>query len=288
MPRQKVYNINEFNLDDVKQGSTILVIGRRRTGKSEFCRDLMSRFQHCKSGLVICPTERKNPFWSEHVPQSLIHIKWDPDLVYELFHRQEAAKRKTGSMPPLFAIFDDLMFDRKFMRSDAMREIFMNGRHSNITTVVTTQYLMDVPPAIRTNLDLAFAFKDIYRCNRERIFIQIASVFDTFEEFDQVMKACTLKHECMVIRVDSDSYNPEDSIFCAKAVMGKKYKLCDQKYWNRGGTLKKKRKEKNQRRNKKGDLIKVKKNYINKTEPQSQKRPDYAKEYMKYRKAIKS
>ena len=41
--------------------------------------------------------------------------------------KQKKVKKKTGFNEPAFAIYDDCMFDKDFMKSKLTRQIFMNG-----------------------------------------------------------------------------------------------------------------------------------------------------------------
>jgi hypothetical protein len=227
----KDYKIGYFDPDEMGEGAVILLVGRRGSGKSTLAADTVSGRRVCKRGLCISGTEKVNPFWGEYIPDCFIHQSWDPRLVTDLFRVQHEQKERTGSMDPVFAIFDDLMFNRDFIKSIEAREIFMNGRHSKIFTLVTAQWLMDVPPAMRANVDYVFVLKDNVRANRERVYTQFGGVFDDFHSFDEVMKQCTDNHECLVLRNKSLSYNVEDCVAFYKATPDLKYKLCAPSYW---------------------------------------------------------
>ena len=53
-----------------------------------------------------------------------------------------------------------------------IREIFMNGRHRHVTLVIAVQYVMDMPPDLRTQVDYVFALRENVIKNRERLYRQ--------------------------------------------------------------------------------------------------------------------
>ena len=107
----------------------------------------------------------------------------------------------------------------------------MNGRHDKIFTIVTAQWIMDVPPDLRANIDYVICLRDNIKVNRERIYTYFAGVFPSFAAFDEVMKACTAEHECLVIDQTTLSYDINDCVFFYKATPNLKYKLGAPEYW---------------------------------------------------------
>ena len=75
-----------------------------------------------------------------------------------------------GKQQKALLILDDCMFDSKVMKSDAQTEIHLNGRHSGISLINTTQYAMIIPPAIRTNIDYVLVLQDSVLANRKRLY----------------------------------------------------------------------------------------------------------------------
>lgn len=45
------------------------------------------------------------------------------------------------------------------VKSPAVRDIYMNGRHQHITYISTMQYVMDMGPDLRANVDYVFTLK---------------------------------------------------------------------------------------------------------------------------------
>ena len=77
--------------------------------------------------------------------------------------------------------------------------IFMNGRHWKILFMITMQYCMDLPPALRANIDYVFILRENIIQNREKLWKNFFGIFPTFDSFSEVMNACTENYECLVL-----------------------------------------------------------------------------------------
>ena len=51
---------------------------------------------------------------------------------------------------------DDCIADKRFFKDKGVRDIFMNGRHSNLMYLLTTQDCMAIPSDLHTNVDFVF------------------------------------------------------------------------------------------------------------------------------------
>ncbi|GAQ93088.1 Hypothetical protein KFL_012910020 [Klebsormidium nitens] len=112
-----------------------------------------------------------------------------------------------------------------------MRFLFMNGRHFNLTLILSSQYVMDVPAAIRANSDYVFVFNDPIVNNRKRLYENYFGVLPKFSVFEAVFKACTADFECLVLDNTQGSSNVEDSVFWYKAPIHKPFKIGSPAYW---------------------------------------------------------
>lgn len=225
------FNIEWFDPTSMRPGAVVLIVGRRGSGKSTLAADIMSYARGCKRGICISGTERANPFWHSYIPSCFIHYEYSDKVTKSLFSMQKKCKERLGYVEPAFAIYDDVMFDKKFMKSEWTRRVFMNGRHDGIFTLVTAQWLMDVPPDLRANVDYTIVLRDNIRANRERVYKYFAGMFDTFAAFDEVMKQCTENREAMVIDQGCLSHNISDSVFFYKATPDLHYKIGAPEYW---------------------------------------------------------
>jgi hypothetical protein len=236
-------HLKKFDMRRIADDSTVVMLGKRNTGKSVLVRDLLFYKKHMPVGTVISATESANKFYQDHVPPTLIHEEFSPDLIRGFLARQKKIVGKMGEDetrtgkgrskidPKAFLILDDCLFDNTWSRTKEMRYVFMNGRHLKILSIITMQYPLGVPPTLRTNIDYVFILRENVLSNRKRIFEQYAGMFPSFDMFCQIMDQCTENYECLVIHNGAKSNKIEDQVFWYKADLHPPFKLCTPEVW---------------------------------------------------------
>lgn len=213
--------IRKFDIRSMSKDATICIIGKRRTGKSVLVKDIMYNYRHIPKGCVFSGTEKCNPFFKYFVPDMYISKEYDPSLLEKIFTRQmEIINRDGGKTESnnIFLIMDDMLADSTNWKKDRqIRELFLNGRHSNLYFILTMQYPLGISPDLRTNLDYVFIFKENILANRKRIWENFAGVIPKFDTFNTILDQCTEDFTCLVINNNSTSNKLEDIIFWYKA-----------------------------------------------------------------------
>ena len=98
--------------------------------------------------------------------------------------------------------------------------------------MAAVQYLMDLGPALRTQVDYCFALRENVISNRERLHKYFFGVFPRFEEFSRVLDACTANYECLVIDNTVQSNAISDCVFWYKASVDlPPFRLCAPVFW---------------------------------------------------------
>jgi len=228
---------------NVSKAPVIVLIGSRGTGKSTLIEDILYNFQDIPVGTAISGTEIGNHFYEKHIPKMLIHHEYTSGVIQNVLLRQRQIMNlrttqmnqhggRTNIDARTFVIMDDCLYDDKWTRDKLMRLIFLNGRHWKVLLIITSQYVMGIPPILRSNIDYTFILRETSRSNREKIWKHYASVFQTFESFCEVLDQTTADYECMVINNVVKSNKLEDMVFWYKAVVHPAYKLCSKEYWN--------------------------------------------------------
>ena len=72
---------------------------------------------------------------------------------------KEAKKRGDNTIPGICLVTDDVAYDHKVKHSQTLNSIFTRGRHSCITTIVTTQKYRLLDATIRVNANALFVFE---------------------------------------------------------------------------------------------------------------------------------
>ena len=229
-----------FKYNEAK-GPVIVLIGRRDTGKSFLVRDLLYYHQDIPIGTVISGTEEGNGFYGKMVPKLFIHNEYNTAIIENILKRQKSVLKqikkemesfkKSTIDPRAFIILDDCLYDSTWSRDKMMRLLFMNGRHWKLMLIITMQYPLGIPPALRTNIDYVFILREPYITNRKRIYENYAGMFPTFESFCQVMDQCTERYECLCISNNEKSNKLQDQVFWYKADSHNDFRLGSKEFW---------------------------------------------------------
>ena len=222
-------------MKEITHDKVVVLIGKRDTGKSFLCKDILYHHQKIPCGQVISGTEAANEFYSNIVPKIFIHEEFNSMIIQNILKRQklllDKMKINKNVDPRAFLILDDCLYDNSWIRDKFVRSLFMNGRHYKILFILTMQYALGIPPNLRTNIDYVFILRENYVSNRKRLYEHYAGMFPTFEMFCQVMDQCTEDYECLVINNNAKSNKLVDQVFWYKADPHPPFKIGADSYW---------------------------------------------------------
>jgi len=235
-------NLKKFDISSIRKDATIVVIGKRASGKSFFVRDLLYHKRDMPLGTVISASESSNRFYGDMMPSLFIHDEYSSEVLANLLKRQKLVTKKMKQQiamygksnidPYAFLILDDLMYDsQRWIKDISIRDIFMNGRHFNLMFLITMQFALGIPPAFRTNVDIIVIFREPIMSNRRRLYDHYAGMFPTFEIFCQVMNQCTENYECLVINNRVASNNISDQVFWYRSDSHPPFKIGAPEFW---------------------------------------------------------
>jgi len=233
--------LKKFNPQEMKQDSCVLLIGKRRSGKSFCLKDILEFHKDFNIGLVISPTEISNQFFQKFIPNILIYEEYKPEIIKKFLDRQiKVTKQRNEEVqkygksdidPRAFIILDDCLYDKAWQSDKCIRSIMMNGRHYSILTIITSQAPLGINPALRSQIDYVFIFKNNVIKEREKIYNHYAGICNSFEVFNKIMDNTTANFEMMVIDNTTQENTITEQIKWYKAV-DKKFKMCSPELWN--------------------------------------------------------
>ena len=247
-------HLKRFDMSGIADDKTIVLVGKRDTGKSVLVKDILYHHSDIPLGTVISESEHVNPFYSDIVPDCFIYNKFDPKVVTNVLNRQDMVKQhmkretetygSTKMDPRCFLIMDDCLASGKSWKHDEnIRTVFLNGRHYKMLYILTMQYPLGIPPDLRCNIDYVFILRENLMNNRRRIYENFASMFTTFELFCDVLNQTTENYECLVIHNNAKSNRLEDQVFWYKAEQHPPFRMCDRKYWDLSEKIRRQREE---------------------------------------------
>ena len=228
--------LRKFDMTQIREGNVVALIGRRNTGKSFLCRDILYNHRDIPVGQVISETEEATQFYTNFVPKLFIHTEFTTDIVQNLLKRQKNMIQKinggeTTTDPRAFLIIDDCLYDNQWTKDKSMNSLFMNGNHHKILSLLTIKYALDIPPRSRSMVDYIFILRDNCMNARKILYEHYASMFPTFEMFCQVMDQCTENYECIVINNNAESNKISDKVFWYKAEERPDFRIGEDTYW---------------------------------------------------------
>ena len=228
--------LRKFNVDNIPDGSVIVLIGKRCTGKSILTKDILSSKSDIPVGTIISGTEGANQFYSKIVPPLFIHEEYTPELLSNVIKRQKMVMKQLNAGnddidPRAFLILDDCLYDSSWKKDKNIRSAFMNGRHYKLLFILTMQFALGIPPNLRTNIDYVFILRENIVSNRKRIYEHYAGMFPTFDIFQSTMDQCTENYECLVINNNAKSNKIEDQVFWYKADMHDDFRVGADIFW---------------------------------------------------------
>lgn len=193
-------HIRKFDPSTIKPHRIVMIIGRRGTGKSILQRDLMyHQSGRVDFGVAMSPTEEAVQTFRAHMPDAWIYRQFQPDKIDEIIRIQRKALQSGKEPKHLFLVLDDCMYDKKAFRTKAIRDIFMNGRHLRISLSMAAQYMLDLPPDLRTQIDYVIVTRDVIQSNKLKLYKYFFGMFEKFEDFSRTMDRCTENFSVMVM-----------------------------------------------------------------------------------------
>ena len=206
--------------------ATILLVGKRNTGKTTLTRDLM---YHIKDKLDVVvgmnPTEMANHNLEFFIPKALIYHEFSDEKLAHILEWQRRCVANNKAFKMGF-IMDDCMSEqtvgqggrkKKVMGSNDINKVFKLGRHLKLFYINAMQYIKDAPPDIRGNVDLLFAFNTTSGSEREKLWREYFAMFRNYKDFCKVFDACAQGYDCIVLDTRKASQNPSECIFYYRA-----------------------------------------------------------------------
>jgi hypothetical protein len=121
---------------------------------------------------------------------------------------------------------DDCMSSKHLWLKDPnILTIFNEGRHYQLTFILSMQYSLGIQPELRSNFDFVFLLGEDFITNRKKLYEHYAGMFPTKDIFEQVFLQVTDDFGCMVINNRLRSSEISKKVFWFKAQNRSNFKV---------------------------------------------------------------
>jgi len=192
--------IKKFDPSRISDGRILFLIGKRNTGKTVLMNDLLFQMSRPDYAVGMSPTQDTLKLFRTFLPESCIFDHFSQDEIDKIV-RVQAELSERGKKRSVLIILDDCIYQRGVLKSTSMRSIFFNGRHDNISLMCTAQYMMDMEPAARANMDYIFLMRETAKNNKDKLYKHYFGFdqLNNYDKFDKVFNACTNNYKCLVL-----------------------------------------------------------------------------------------
>jgi hypothetical protein len=155
-----------------------------------------------------------------------------------LFREHDKAKdsgTKTSRPEPVYVVLDDCMYSSKnWTSSEVVREIFLNGRHYRIFLIIAAQYLMNLPPDLRSNVDYVFITRENNRNNLEKLYKDFFGMVESKRTFFEIHDQACKNYGALVAHLTASS---KKSLYWYKAKQIHDARVGSQEVWRASDNL---------------------------------------------------
>ena len=117
-----------------------------------------------------------------------------------------------------------------WLKDPSVLAVFNEGRHYQLTFILTMQYCLGIQPELRSNFDFIFMLGEDFVNNRKKLYEHYAGMFPSRDVFEQVFLQVTNNYGCMVIDNRLRTTDIKKKVFWYKAKPRKKFSIGSKKF----------------------------------------------------------
>lgn len=215
--------VKKFSPENSVRGTSvnIAVVGKRNRGKSHVLIQIahnIDKHRLIPRAAVLSSTDGVTGFFKSFFNPHFIYTDFDDSTLEKIMAVQakSVAKCKDPRKTGLLLLIDDSGFDQQFFKSKAFRELAMNGRHYNISTVIALQDIGTLTPAIRAQLDYVLCLNESFTNGLDRLYRWVFGTYDSLHDFREAHKVITQNYGVHVFDNLSQGSN-EDKVMWFRA-----------------------------------------------------------------------
>lgn len=245
---ERQFNLFNLTWDQVGLDWTIVLIGKRRSGKTVFLKSLLgNRLRPHFPRVYVFTNSYFSGEYKDFVPYEHIYPGFhEPieknssvlgiDVLASIIETQKVYNEavmagKCNLNTRVLLILDDVLSDG--LRYKKLIDVlFYNGRHLNICIAITSQDTKGINPACTGNTDMATFFRVRSERDKEALRTKFADFFKNDEEFEG-LTAMALRRKWHSVSVfqDQPHIDSEFTMFCGRPTMPCPFVLGCSSWW---------------------------------------------------------
>ena len=221
-------DIQVYDWSKLKADYTVLIVGKRNTGKSTMLRYIMFQLARRQALDIVVgcnPTEGTNHNLEHFLPPCWIYDTFAEAKLAQLLEWQDRTIANNVGQN-LGIILDDILGEKaqgaaknakkRVMHSDVIDKIMKIGRQRRIFFITAVQDLSAVPESFRGQCDLVIAFTTNSRVTRKKIH---ETFFDFLsdDEFRAAFAQCTTDYCALAVDTRLAGVQPRKAVFIMRA-----------------------------------------------------------------------
>lgn len=224
--------LRKFDPRTIGDDRCVFIVARRGSGKSVCAMCLCWYKRFIPMGIIMNGTEEATKAYAPVCPDIFIFNKWEPKQVEILMARQKRQVHAGKQLQGVFIVMDDVAYDKKLFSDKVFRELIMNGRPLKIFIMCCVQYIGDLNPAIRENIDYLFVYRSPGKNLRKKLYDNFfGCMIDDFPTFCSIMDATTENYEALVLDNTKSSNKLSDCLYWFKASETPPFRMGCEGFW---------------------------------------------------------
>jgi len=222
----------KYDFDDLPPNPSIVLAGKRRSGKGVLTKDLCFKYFKGKvdNVFLFSPTSEIAINQIDYVPFEYRYTEINVDVIEMILKRQEYLIKNTRNNPEkhrILIIIDDIISSNDNRQQKILDKLFICARHFRISLIVSYQYIKkDFSPVQRDNVDVIFCFQQNNFNNKEALVLQYLNVNENKNAGYEIINEYAKGYQTLVISNTETSNEFEDFCFTYQAEeIKKKFKL---------------------------------------------------------------
>ncbi len=218
----KFNTLQKFDIKKLDKSSVSLIIGKRECGKSCLMKDILLNHTNNPSITCISGSKQESNFHKTYINESCVYSEYKDEIIEGIIETQKNKYINTNydsnhDLKPDTVLLLDSVDQYNIFKNDSIREIFLNGRCYKISLVISIQYLLSLPPILRSNADFVFVFRENINEVVKKLYDNYFGQFKNLEEFRNTLNYYTNDYSCLVLDMTSKSSNLQDCVFWYKS-----------------------------------------------------------------------